>query len=67
MSPSRPPGIRLHLGFYHAGDPDSSTGRIRARLPGDETGGDACDACGASRQDQQSKATDAPHDAQADP
>ncbi|MEQ8785421.1 MAG: hypothetical protein RIC55_03950 [Pirellulaceae bacterium] len=34
MSASRPPGIRLHLGYYRAGDSPRSTGEIRARLPG---------------------------------
>jgi hypothetical protein len=36
MSHSRPPGIRLHLGYFRAGDAHRPTGEIRARLPDDE-------------------------------
>jgi hypothetical protein len=36
MPHSRPPGIRLHLGYFRAGDAHRPAGEIRARLPEDE-------------------------------
>jgi len=41
MSHSRPPGIRLHLGYFRAGDAHWPTGEIRAQLPVDEPPSDA--------------------------